>query len=240
MAVSLFSSSNTAATVPAVVYIPLGSTKVTFPIATVDDGIVGADKNVAITAEVTTYSGAVLTQGAASADLIVANADGPALSVAFPNTALLKGDAITGTITRNTDTSSALIVNFASSDPTKATVPQSVVIASGQTSASFIVTTIDDHIPDGLQHVQITASAADFASAIVSLGITDVDLPDLVVTNVSAPASGYDNTPLNISWTVSNAGLYRAAGSWLDQVYLDPAGGPGTRPLSIPSRLAAS
>ena len=53
-----------------------------------------------------------------------------------------------------------------------------------------------------------------------------MDLPDLMVSNVSAPAGGYDNTPLNISWTVTNNGQYAASGSWVDQVYLDPVGGP--------------
>ena len=43
---------------------------------------------------------------------------------------------------------------------------------------------------------------------------------------MTAPASGYDNTPLTISWTVTNSGQYPASGSWVDQVYLDPVGGP--------------
>ncbi len=69
-----------------------------------------------------------------------------------------------------------------------------------------------------------TATGLD--TGIATLGITDVDLPDLVVSSVTAPASGYDNAPLNISWTVTNSGQYLASGSWLDQVYLDPVGGP--------------
>ncbi len=101
-----------------------------------------------------------------------------------------------------------------------------MTIPAGQASVSFTVDAIDDHIPDGLQHVQITATAAGLDTGIATLGISDVDLPDLVVSSVTAPASGYDNTPLTISWTVTNNGLYPAAGSWVDQVYLDPAGGP--------------
>ena len=45
------------------------------------------------------------------------------------------------------------------------------------------------------------------------------------MSSVTAPTSGYDNTPLSVSWTVTNAGQYPASGSWVDQVYLDPAGG---------------
>src|SRR5262249_102602 len=58
-------------------------------------------------------------------------------------------------------------------------------------------------------------------------------LPDLVVSNVSAPSSGFDNSPLSISWNVMNSGQYTASGSWQDEVYLDPVSGPqSTNPVS--------
>ena len=226
LTISLSSGDTTAATVPPHVVIPAGQTSATFAIAAVDDGLDDANKTAVITAQVETEAGVILTQGAAIAALVVVNADGPALSVAFPSSAVEKGAEITATVTRNTATTSELVVDLASSDDTKATVPQTVDIPTGQASATFIVTTIDDHTPDGLQHVQITASAPTFASAIVPLGITDVDLPDLVVSSVTAPASGYDNAPLDISWTITNSGKYPASGSWLDEVFLDPVGGP--------------
>ncbi len=186
--ISLSSNNTTAATVPSLVVISPGQTSATFSVAAVDDGLDDASKTAVISAQIETDAGVILTQGEAIADLIVVNADGPALSVTFPTSTVLKGGNITATITRNTDTSSALVVGLASSDDTKATVPLTVVIPAGQTSLTFTATTIDDHTPDGLQHVQITASAPSFASAIVPLGITDVDLPDLIVTNVTAPA----------------------------------------------------
>jgi len=37
-------------------------------------------------------------------------------------------------------------------------VPATVTIPAGQASATFTVATIDDHTPDGLQHVQISAT----------------------------------------------------------------------------------
>ena len=52
-----------------------------------------------------------------------------------------------------------------------------------------------------------------------------MNLPDLVVSSVTAPVSVYDNTQLSIAWTVTNSGQYPASGSWVDQIYLDPAGG---------------
>jgi hypothetical protein len=55
---------------------------------------------------------------------------------------------------------------------------------------------------------------------------TLAELPDLVVSNVTAPTSCYDNTPVTISWTVTNSGQLPATGVWFDQVYFDPLGEP--------------
>ena len=206
--------------------IAAGQESASFPIAAVDDGLDTGDKTAIITASVETYAGVVLIQGSAEASLLLKEADGPALSVSFAASTVQKGATATATITRNTDTTNSLVVTLSSSDPTKATVPPTVTIPAGQASVSFTVNAIDDHIPDGLQHVQIFATATGLDTGIATLGITDVDLPDLVVSSVTAPTSGYDNTPLTISWTVTNNGQYPASGSWLDQIYLDPVGGP--------------
>ncbi len=226
VAVTLSSSDTTAAIVPSVVYIPAGSTKVTFPIIAVDDRLVDPNKNVTITAKVTTYSGNVLDQGAGSDSLLVLNSDGPALTVTFPVSAVSAGALTTGTVSRNTsDTSSALVVTLSSSETSHATVPSSVTIPAGAASATFVVDGVDDMKADGLQHAQITAAAAGFATGLATLGVTSVDLPDLVVSNTTAPSSGFDYSQMQVSWTVLNTGQYAADGSWIDQIYLDPKGG---------------
>jgi RHS repeat-associated protein len=224
--IALTSSNTTAATVPATVVIGAGQRVASFPITAVDDGLDTGDKATMITAKVETNAGVILDQGSANDNLLLKEADGPALTVSIAVSAVNKGTTTTATLTRNTTTTAALVVNLASSDPTKASVPATVTIPVGQTSVSFTVSAIDDHTPDGLQTVQITASANGFDSGIAPLSITDVDLPDLVVTSVTAPTSGYNNTTLIVSWTVKNIGLYPANGSWLDQVFFDPVGGP--------------
>jgi len=224
--ITLTSSDTSAATVPATVVISAGQLSASFPIAAVDDGLDTGDKTAVISANVETNTGVIVNQGSTSASLLLKEADGPALTLSLSPSTVSKGTTGTATITRNTDTTNALVVTLASSDPTKATVPPTLTIPAGQASVSFSISAIDDHTPDGLQHVQITASATGLDTGIASLGITDVDLPDLVVSSVSAPASGYDNAPLAISWTVTNTGQYPASGSWLDRVYLDPVGGP--------------
>ncbi len=224
--IAMSSSDTAAATVPATVVIGAGQVSASFAIAAINNGLDIGNQTAVISANVETNAGIVVIQGAASANLLLLNANGPALSVSFANADVDKGATATATVTRNTSTTSSLTVNLSSSDTTKATVPVSVTIPAGQTAVSFTVTAIDDHIPDGLQQVQISASAGGFDTGIATLGITDVDLPDLVVSNVTAPASGYDNSPLPVSWTVTNNGQYPASGAWVDQVFLDPVGGP--------------
>jgi YD repeat-containing protein len=224
--ISLASSATTVATVPTSVVIDAGQETASFPIAAVNNSLNTANETAVITANVETDAGVIVVQGSAEATLTLVNSNGPALSLSFGSPTVEKGATATATITRNTSTADPLVVTLSSSAPIKATVPSTVTIPAGQTSATFSVNAINDGIPDGLQQVQITATATGLDTGIATLGITDVDLPDLVVSSVTAPTSVYDNTPLNISWTVTNNGQYPASGSWVDQIYLDPVGGP--------------
>ena len=159
LTIVLGSSDTSAAAVPASVVIDAGQTSATFPIAAVNSGLDFGNKTAVITANVETYAGVVVTQNSAEATLTLLNANGPALSLNFAEPSVEKGATATATVTRNTDTTDALVVTLASSDPARATVVPTVTIPAGQASASFMVSTIDDHTPDGLQQVQISATA---------------------------------------------------------------------------------
>jgi Ca2+-binding RTX toxin-like protein/subtilase family serine protease len=45
-------------------------------------------------------------------------------------------------------------------------------------------------------------------------------LPDIFVSNISAPIESFSNQPIEISWTITNQGNSDATGTWTDQVYL--------------------
>ena len=81
------------------------------------------------------------------------------LSVDVP-AAATEGDApLTGTVTIPAALDADLAVSLASGDPSEATVPGSVTIAAGQTTATFAITVQDDSDLDGSQSVTITATA---------------------------------------------------------------------------------
>jgi len=95
--------------------------------------------------------------------LTVADDDVPELSVVIANDSISKNAglaATTATVSRNTDTTSALTVTLSSNDTTEATVPSTVTILAGQrTSNPFNISAVDDDQIDGTQSVTITASA---------------------------------------------------------------------------------
>ncbi|MFI5458474.1 MAG: SdrD B-like domain-containing protein [Isosphaerales bacterium] len=222
----LGSSDTMVATVPTSVVIDAGQESASFPIAAIDNSLNTTNESAVITANVESDAGVIVVQGSAEASLVLENVNGPALSLSFAAPTVFEGSTATATVTRNTATGNSLVVTLLSSDPTEAAVQPTVTIPPGQASVSFAVEAVQNGVPQGLQDVQISATTAGLDTGIATLGITDVELPDLVVSNVTAPASGYDNTPLTVSWTVTNSGQYPASGSWVDQIYLDPAGGP--------------
>jgi hypothetical protein len=93
--------------------------------------------------------------------------------------------ALTGRVTRSGDTSAPLTVSLVS-DRGEVTLPGTVMIPAGQSSAAFQIGVIDNTQVDGLRQARITASAAGYAEGEALLGITDNDTPAL---NVSFPSA---------------------------------------------------
>ena len=67
------------------------------------------------------------------------------------------GGTPTGTVMRSGSTAGGLTVALASSDTSEATVPSSVTIAAGASSATFSVRGVDDAVVDGAQAIPIRA-----------------------------------------------------------------------------------
>jgi hypothetical protein len=125
----------------------------------------------------------------------------PALTVVLNNHTVNETDpnpAATGTVTRNTPTTSALTVSLLSSATSKLTVPATVTIPAGATSATFPVTVVNDHQLDGNKTATITASASSFQSGSDSAVVVDDNVPQLSLslaqTTVSE-AAGADVAP---------------------------------------------
>jgi uncharacterized protein (TIGR03437 family) len=138
------SSDNTAAHPPAAVSVPFGSSSATFSIPT---SVVTASQTCNITA--------TLAHSSQTAQIAVV----PALQLVLANSSVVggSGNTVSGTVTIADSASIVATINLQSSNNSIATVPYSVVIPSGQNSASFTITTAAVTVA---QTVTITANYA--------------------------------------------------------------------------------
>ncbi|MBV9468241.1 MAG: hypothetical protein JOZ57_03290, partial [Abitibacteriaceae bacterium] len=173
------SSNNTAkATVPATVDIPAGATSVTFPINAVDNAVADGPQTVVIAASAAGF-------GTGSATATVTDNDTPTLGLSLSPTIFSEAagaKATMGTVTRNTPTTSALVVTLSSGNTTKGTVPATVTIPVGATSATFPIAAVDNAIADGPQSVVFTASAPGFTPGTASATVLDNEVAQLSLT----------------------------------------------------------
>ncbi len=105
-----------------------------------------------------------------------------------------------GTVTLPAAAVADTVVSLSSSNPGEATVPASVTVLSGQTSAIFDVTVIDDAVLDGTRVAVISASSAGYASAGGAMAVQDND--GTAVITLTAPASAAEGVG-SVQGTVS-------------------------------------
>ena len=73
----------------------------------------------------------------------------------------------------NTDMALPLTVQLSSSDATEATVPAIVTIPVGQSSTTFVISSVDDLLLDGSQRVTLSASSLGYVSTERTIDVTD-------------------------------------------------------------------
>ncbi len=178
LTVDLVSNDLTEATVLASVTIPAGeASSAPFDIVAVDDLIVDATQTVVVTASATD-----LVSGTDSIDVI--DDDVAGLTVVIDDASISEnGGTTTATVSRNTDTSNALVVNLFSDDLTEATVIGTVTIAAGQpTSEPFTIVAIDDFDLDGTQTANVNASATGHVDGITSVDVIDDEQAEVTLS----------------------------------------------------------
>jgi subtilase family serine protease len=220
--VELASSNIAAALVPTHVTIPASGTSVSFPIAAVDDDLVDGTQSTFVTPYVLDSGSKVRLAEGTGALLMVTDDDGPTLKLTAERKLLPEGLAAATkvTVSRNTPATNAIAVNLASSNPNEATVPSTVRLEQGQSSTEFTLATVADGVEDGNQTVVLRASAPGFTEGIETVVVSDMNLPDLVLTHVTAPAAAEAEGYVNVSYRVTNQGSGTAGSNFVTRVYL--------------------
>ncbi|PWU16996.1 MAG: hypothetical protein C5B50_12210 [Verrucomicrobia bacterium] len=232
MVVALQSSDPSRVEVPPFVTILGGQSNASFFVSAIDNSIADGPHVVTITPSILTETNGTTVAVAPPVDLTVLDDDGPTLKLAIAKKLVPEGQnpATSATVTRNTPATNALTVLLTSSDTNEATVPISIVIPQNQASASFNIVSINDGVTDGNKTVIIRASADQFTSGSDTLVVSDINLPDLVVTDITAPATVDTEAYFNIGYRVVNQGVASAATNFLTRIFLtsDPTAGNNT------------
>jgi ELWxxDGT repeat protein len=209
--VMLSSSDTGGATVPASVTLPALATSTTFEITPVDDVIADGPQAAVITAS-------AAGMGSGSKTFTVEDNETSSLALTVPATTTEGAGTITGTVTRASVNDSAITVTLVSSDTTAVSVPPKVVIPSGQASADFSITVVDDNKIDGLQNATISADVVGWTGASAPIAVQDNENLNLAVTlsaSITEGATGSGmvsisgslTTPLVISLSSNNSRL---------------------------------
>jgi len=168
--VSLQSSNSSAAAVPVSVTIPAGQTSTTFPLTVVDDAWLNGTRNVQVTASAASY-------GSNSVTISVVDNETATLGVALPANVTEGAGTLAGqgllTISRAPDAD--VVVALASSDTSELTVPATVTLLAGHTSATFDITVVDDTLIDGAQTATVTAQVENWTSGAAATTVADND-----------------------------------------------------------------
>jgi subtilisin family serine protease len=197
--VALASSLPEKASVPASVVIPAGANSATFAFTLHNDNIVDGTRAVQVTASVTNWTSGVTTVN-------VLDNEARTLTVSIPYDAV-EGQGVLvaqGQVSLAGMASTSVTVNLANTEAGQLTVPASVTIPAGQSSASFDLAILENTIKEVAVDVSITASAATYTSSAPQiLTVYDNDAASFTQSTIASPQV----EGLPFAWTLTALGL---------------------------------
>jgi hypothetical protein len=189
--VGLSSSDTTEVQVPAGVVIPAGQTSAPFTITVVDDNTIDGTQTPTLTAHVQGW-----IDGTAS--ITVLDNEVSTLWVSVPVT-LTEGASGTGTVTLSGSLPTTLVVSLTSNNPSRLTVPATVTLAAGSTSATFNLASVDNTLTDGSAAALISATATGFTNSSGSTTVLDNDVHHYSFGTVPSPQTRGSPFPVTIT-----------------------------------------
>ena len=112
------------------------------------------------------------------------------LSIALPSTAAEGNAPLSGTLTISSAPVADFEVNLSSSDTSAITVPATVTILAGQTTANFTATIPDDTLLEGPRSVLIVAAAPSYDSGLKTVQVADNETATITLTMPTTVTEG--------------------------------------------------
>lgn len=175
-----------------------GQTNAAFDLNIQDDAVLDGSQPVQITAAASGYA-------AGSATFFVHDNETATLAVTLPGSTVEGSAPLPCTVMVSATPARDVIVSLSSSDTTEIQVPASVIIPTGQTSAVFNASVVDDSQIDGTQTATVTAHVQNWTDGSDTISISDNEPTNLTVY---LPASAYES-----EGTLNNAGSVCISGT---------------------------
>ncbi|MEO8791915.1 MAG: choice-of-anchor tandem repeat GloVer-containing protein, partial [Chthoniobacteraceae bacterium] len=196
LVVMLTSSDPASATVPATVTIPSGQTSATFLITPIDDLIINGTRVVTITAHLSNWTDA-------TANISILDNETTSLALFLP-ASVGEGSTATATVSASGAVPGNLTVSLVSNNTSRLTVPATVTIPSGSSSATFTLTGVDNSLTDGNATVNVAATASGYTGANANTTVLDNDVHHFSIATIASPQT--KGVPFNVSITAYEIG----------------------------------
>ena len=171
--VKLVSGDASTVVVPSFVTIPAGQTNAIFDVTILDDGLLDGTRPVQVTAS-------ALGCATGTNSMLIFDAETAVLSVSIETNATEGDGTISGQVTINATPAADITVCLSSSDPALLSVPATVIIPQGQTSADFNAIVGNPNRINGDETVTVTAHVQNWTN-----GVADIDIQYLPSTSLS-------------------------------------------------------
>jgi hypothetical protein len=173
--VNLTSSNTNKITVPASIVIPAGQSNAAFDLTVIDNLILDGDKSAVITA-----TSPECNNGPQTKTVVVHDNETTTLAVTLPASALESAGTLigAGTVTMGAPAGASVTVSLSRTNTTRLLLPATITIPTGQTSAVFNLTFVNDNVFEGSETAVVTAHVANWTDGVASMTILDDDLPD--------------------------------------------------------------
>lgn len=205
---------------PAQVILPGFAPSVEVVVETPDNLLTDGDRTVFLTASILDVTTGEILSESPEIALLVTDDDGPALTLDLRRRSLREGNFTTATLSRNGPTTSPLEVTLSVDDPSEAGVAPSVTIPAGSASVGVRIDALEDGLDDASQPVLLSASADGFSPAQAAFIVTDLDLPDLAVLDVTAPSNPLTEGISQYAYRIENQGTVEITGPVGVRVFL--------------------
>lgn len=216
---------------PASVTLPKGTLESKFNIGVVDNNQVDGFRVVTLSVAVYIASCNCNTTadngGVVQDKLVIADNDGPTLTLTVDPVSLQEGKTAAGklTITRNTSVDQPLNVNIKFNDATEVDIQPTATIPAGQKSVEVPINTINDHIDDGDQMVTLQAETPLFSPGFCYVFVTDQNKADLSMRPLQLSLdSATVGSLMEIRGTIRNTGFLSAPSPVKINFYLSKDG----------------